>query len=276
MKPATMILAAVGMAAMLASNPLLAGDGKSFKEKVVVEEETKWWGANLSTGWDSLYMFRGANVLRNDMSYGSGIYWTDLNFTWNITDNDFLTVGSWVAFGTQKTDYKEVDIYTTYTHTIGDLSLSLGYIFYYVWSSPLYSHELNVSAAYQFDLGFMTVTPSLTYFFNLGPNLGDEGLADAATSYLLFKIAGSVPVIKDTVSVDPWISFGTNFDYNLDGAGNQFVGANDLQVGIAVPWAINDTITVSGYGAYSYGWENLFGITRPNTFWGGAKVIFSF
>jgi len=276
MKLTTKILAAVGMAAMLASNPLLADGGKTFKEKVVVEEETKWWGANLSTGWDSLYMFRGANVLRGDLSYGSGIYWTDLNATWNITENDFLTVGSWVAFGTQKTDYKEVDIYTTYTHTFGDLSLSLGYIFYYVWSAPLYSHELNATAAYTFDLGFMTVTPSLSYFFNLGPNIVDDGLADSATSYLLAKIAGSIPVIKDAVSIDPWISFGTNFDYNVDQNFNQFVGANDLQVGISVPWAINDTITVAGYGAYSYAWENLFGTTRPNTFWGGAKVIFSF
>ena len=276
MKLGSKILAAVSVAALLAGNPLFAGEGKSFKEKVVIEEETKWWGANLSTGWDSLYMFRGANVLRNDMSYGSGIYWTDLNFTWNITDSDFLTVGSWVAFGTQKTDYKEVDIYTTYTKTFGDFALSFGYIFYYVWSAPLYSHELNVTAAYTLDLGFMTVTPSLSYFFNLGPNIAEEGIADAATSYLLAKIAGSIPVIGDAVSVDPWVSFGTNFDYNLDENLNQFVGANDLQVGIGVPWAINDTITLYGYGAYSYAWENLFGTTRPNTFWGGAKVIFSF
>ncbi|GAB4177194.1 MAG: hypothetical protein Fur0032_17310 [Terrimicrobiaceae bacterium] len=276
MKLGSKILAAVSVAAVLAGNPLFAGEGKSFKEKVVIEDETKWWGASLSTGWDSLYMFRGANVLRGDMSYGSGIYWTDLNFTWNITDSDFLTVGSWVAFGTQKTDYKEVDIYTTYTKTFGDLALSFGYIFYYVWSAPLYSHELNVSAAYTFDLGFMTVTPSLSYFFNLGPNVAEEGLADSATSYLLAKIAGSIPVIGDAVSIDPWISFGTNFDYNVDENLNQFVGANDLQVGIGVPWAINDTITLYGYGAYSYAWENLFGTTRPNTFWGGAKVIFSF
>ncbi len=76
MKLATKIVAAVGMAAMLANQPLLAGDGKTFKEKVVVEEETKWWGASLSTGWDSLYMFRGVNILRFDsngtkQSYGS-------------------------------------------------------------------------------------------------------------------------------------------------------------------------------------------------------------
>lgn len=279
MKLAPKILAAVGVAALLASNPLLAGDGKTFKEKVVVEETTKWWGANLSTGWDSLYMFRGVNVLRGDKDYGSGLYWTDLNFTWNITENDFLTVGSWVGFGTQDTDYKEVDVYTSYTHTFGDLALSFGYIFYYVWNAPLYSHELNVSAAYTFDLGFMSVTPSLAYYFNIGPDTAEEGIAPEASSYLLAKIAGSIPVIGDAVSIDPWISFGTNFEYNAkvedNGDLNFFNGANDLQIGVGIPWAVNDTITLYGYGAYSYQWYGLVG-TEPSTFWGGAKVVFSF
>jgi hypothetical protein len=275
MKLATKILAVLGVAAVVASNPLLAGDGKTFKDKVIVEETSKWWGASLSTGWDSLYMFRGVNVLRNDMSYGSGIYWTNLDFTWNITENDFLTVGTWVAFGTQKTDYKELDVFTSYTHTFGDFSLSLGYIFYYVWSSPLYSHELNVSGAYEFDLGFMTITPSLTYFFNVGPSTAEQGIAPEASSYLLARIDASIGVYKDVISIDPWVSFGTNFRYNAKEDGSFFNGANDLQVGIGIPIKINDVISLYGYGAYSYQWYDLVG-TRPSTFWGGASVIFSF
>ncbi|MDA1204234.1 MAG: hypothetical protein O3A75_08065, partial [Verrucomicrobia bacterium] len=46
-------------------------DYKSGKEIVVVEEDEKWWSVNASTGWDSLYMFRGVNVLGN----GNGLYW---------------------------------------------------------------------------------------------------------------------------------------------------------------------------------------------------------
>jgi len=276
MKSVSKVLAAATAAALLAGSPAFAGEEvKSFKEKVVIEEATKWWGASLSTGWDSLYMFRGVNVLRNDESYGSGLYWTDLNFTWNITENDFLNVGTWVAFGTQNTDYKEVDVYTTYTRTFGDFALSFGYIFYYVWSSPLYSHELNVSGAYEIDLGFMSITPSLSYFFNIGPDVAEEGIAPEASSYLLARIDASVPVIEDTVSIDPWISFGTNFRYNAKDDGSYFNGANDLQIGIGVPWTINDTITLYGYGAYSNQWYDLIG-TRPSTFWGGAQVIFSF
>lgn len=282
MKLASKILMVVGMAAILATKPALAGDGKSFKEKVVVEEERKWWGASLSTGWDSLYMFRGVNVLRvND--YGSGIYWTDLSFTWNITDNDFLTVGSWVAFGTQKTDYKEVDIYASYTKTIGDLALSFGYIFYYPWVAPLYSHELNAKVAYTFNLpAGITITPSLTYFFNIGPDntVGGKGIAPSASSYLLARIDAGIPLYKDVISLTPWIAYGTNFEYNAklesDGDLNFFNGVNNLELGIGLPIVINDTITLYGYGAYSYAFYNLGGTTDPSTFWGGAKVTFSF
>ena len=99
MKLATKIVSMVSMAAVLAGSPLLAGDGKTFKEKVVVEEPSKPWGAALSTGWDSLYMFRGVNVIShgtygNNSDYGSGIYWTDLSFTWNITPNDPIAMSS--------------------------------------------------------------------------------------------------------------------------------------------------------------------------------------
>ena len=271
-----------------AATPLFAGTGKTFKETVVIEEEeSSWYNAALSTGWDSLYMFRGVNVLRGNDNYGSGLYWTDASFTWNITDNDFLTVGSWVAFGTQNAaaGYKEFDAYTKYTHTIGDLSLGLGYTFYYVFSEPeLYSNELNASVAYAFDLGGVTITPSATYFFNLGPDFADledqSGIAAIASSYLQFRVDASVPIYKEVVSLAPWVGFGLNFDYNTrknsDDSVTQFNGANNLEFGLAVPIAINDMITVSGYGAYSYGFYDLGGLTEPSTFWGGAKVTFAF
>jgi hypothetical protein len=54
------IFVAAGMAGVFLTNPLIAGEGKTLEEKVVVEDEArKWWEASLSTGWNSLYMFRG-------------------------------------------------------------------------------------------------------------------------------------------------------------------------------------------------------------------------
>ncbi len=290
MKLATKIVAAVGMAAMLANQPLLAGDGKSFKEKVVVEEETKWWGASLSTGWDSLYMFRGVNILRFDsngtkQSYGSSLYWTDLNATWNISKNDFLTVGSWMAFGLTKSVYKELDVYTSYTHNFGNLAVSLGYTFYYYISSQLYQNELNAKVGYTFELpAGITLTPSLTYYFNVGPDFRNfdswTGAVNSASSYLLARLDASVPVYKDVVSLTPWFAFGTSFDYNPQTSDNAngfnfYTGANNIEFGLGVPIKLTSVITLYGYGAYSYQWEGLLG-TEPSTFWGGAKVTFSF
>lgn len=280
MKLAIKTLALVSMAAVLFAKPVLAGDGKTTKV-IVEEEETKWWGAALSTGWDSLYMFRGVNVLRTN-NYGSGIYWTDLSVTWNITENDTLTVGSWVAFGTGQTNYKELDVYTAYTHSWGNFELGMGYIFYFInWDGPqLYSHELNWRAAYTFELpAGITLTPSLQYFLNVGPDDEDSGLGPIPSSFLQARIDAGVPLYKDILSLTPWFAFGSNFRYNasVDSNGNLnfFNGANNIELGIGLPIKINDTITLYGYGAYSYQWYGLLG-TEPSTFWGGAKVTFSF
>jgi hypothetical protein len=274
---------AVTSALALAATPLFAGTGKTFKETVVVEEEpTSWYNAALSTGYDSLYMFRGVNTLGGPGNgYGNSLWWTDANFTWNITDNDFLTIGGWMAFGLSKASYREFDTYLNYVHTFGDLSVGLGYTFYYVFppGSQYFANELNAKVAYAIDLGFMTVTPSATYFFNLGPDNDTgvaNGLVNTASSYLDLRVNGSIPVIADVLSIDPWAAFGLNFGYNLDGNLQQFDGANNLEFGVAVPWAINDVITLSGYIAYSYAFQDLYGITADNTFWGGGKVTFAF
>ena len=265
-----------------AATPLFAGTGKTFKETVVVEEEeSSWYNAALSTGYDSLYMFRGWNVLRGkDGGYGNGLWWTDANFTWNISENDTLTVGGWQAFGLSKSNYREFDAYLNYLHSFGDLAVGLGYTFYYAYpqGSQDFANELNAKVAYALDLGFMSLTPSVTYFFNLGPDYGpgDEvGLVDTASSYLLIRVDGSVPIIKDTLSIDPYAAFGLNFGYNYDQSG-AFDGANNLEFGVSLPWKVNEIITVSGYVAYSYAFENIWGTTQPNTFWGGGKVAFAF
>jgi hypothetical protein len=263
---------------------LFAGTGKTFKETVVVEEEeSSWYNAAISTGYDSLYMFRGVNVLRTG-NYGSGLWWTDVNFTWNISDNDTLTVGGWQAFGLSKASYREFDAYLNYVHSFGDLAVGLGYTFYYAYPPGVqdFANELNAKVAYAIDLGFMTLTPAATYYFNLGPDNDTgaaNGIVNTASSYLDLRVNGSVPVIKDVLSIDPWVAFGLNFDYNLQGNFQPFDGANNLEFGVAMPWKVNEIITVSGYVAYSYAFEDLNGLyatTEPNTFWGGGKVTFAF
>jgi hypothetical protein len=291
MKFVTRILVTVGMASALLTKPLLAGDDKTVQEKVVVEPEArKWWGASLSTGWDSLYMFRGVNVLRFDQNgnrqkYGSSLYWAQLNVSFMPTANDTITLGSWTAFGLGNTNYKEEDVTVNYVHTFGNLSVGLGYTFYYYLASVLYQNELNASLAYTFHLpAGITLVPSLTYYFNVGPDFDDfrrgTGAVETTSSYLYARLDAGIPIYKDIISLAPWFGFGASFDFNAKVADNGngfefFTGANNIEVGINLPIKINSTITVSGYGAYSYQWQGLIG-TEPSTFYGGAKVTFSF
>ncbi len=304
MKLTNKIVALTGIVAF-AATPLFAGTGKTFKETVVVEEEVPWYNASLSTGFDSLYMFRGGNILGTGVwnSYGDALYWTNASFTWNITDVDALTLGAWMAFGLGdgSPGYKELNIPIKYTRTIDNLTLGLGYTFY--WATPRtkllsgavngtnliltenggdsYANELNVSAAYNVDLGFMTVTPSVTYFFNLGPDRDTgSGSVAAASSFLDLRLAGSIPVYKEIVSLDPYTALGLNFGYNYEGVNaaelNYFSGFNNWEGGVAMPIALSENITLSGYIAYSYAFVNINGTTLPSSFWAGANLAFAF
>ena len=285
------VVVGAAMAGIFSANPLLAGEAK-VEEKVVVEEEEarKWWGASLSTGWDSLYMFRGVNVLRfdqdgNEQRYGSSLYWTQVNVSFMPTENDTITLGSWMAFGLSRTNYKEFNAIVNYVHTFGDLAVGFGYIFYYYLATELYQNELNASLAYTFNLpAGITLVPSLTYYFNVGPEFDDfergTGAVETASSFLLARLDATIPIYKEIIALAPWFGFGASFDFNAQVEENErgfnfFTGANNIEVGIGLPIKINDNITVYGYGAYSYQWNDLIG-TEPSTFWGGAKVTLSF
>lgn len=291
MKSKVGILAAVTAAGLVLIQPALAGEGKkTLQENVAVEETRKWWSASVSTGWDSLYMFRGVNVLRfdqdgNKQRYGSSLYWAQVNVSFMPTENDTITLGSWMAFGLTNSRYKEYNATVNYVHTFGDLAVGMGYTFYYFLNTVLYQNELNWTVAYTFNLpAGITLVPSVVYYFNLGPDFENfergTGAVETASSYLIARLDAGIPIYKDIISLAPWFGFGTSFDFNARNADNAsgfefFTGAQHIEVGIGLPIKINEVITLYGYGAYSYQWQDLIG-TEPSTFWGGAKVVFSF
>ena len=207
MKLAMRILVAVGMAGLFFTTPLIAGDGKTLQEKVVVEEEArKWWGASLSTGWDSLYMFRGVNVLRfdqdgNQQKYGSSLYWTQVSVSFMPTENDTITLASWMAFGIGNTNYKEFDAIVNYVHTFGDLAVGSWLYLLLLPREVLYQNELNVSVAYTIKLpAGITLVPSLTYYFNVGPDFDNfekgTGAVETASSYLQARLDANIPDLQ--------------------------------------------------------------------------------
>ncbi len=246
----------------------------------VVADAEKTFEASLSTGWDSLFMDRGLNSLR-ERGYGSGIYWVNLDVTWGLTDTDFLTMNVWQCFATQGASYRETDASIVYTRLLGDFELSLQYMFTYGYAEGnFFSNDLTAAVAYGWELGPITLIPSVSYCFALGPDADDgNGFVQAASSYLLFRMDGRMPIYRDILSLEPWGALGVNFEYNTrdgsEGEPEPFVGANNIECGVAVPWRVSRHITVSAFGAYSRALTQLSN-TSPDTFWGGASVSFSY
>jgi len=241
-------------------------DGKSMnKEVIVIEEEEKWWSVNVSTGWDSLYMFRGANLLGN----GRGIYWVGGDIGYTPWENGALTAGVWYGVSTSSSfGYQELNVFADYTHTFGPLDGSFGWVFYnYPTSGGPSQNELYWALAYNLEVGPVTFTPNATYFLNVGELF-------AGTSYLLLQLDASV-AITDWLSAEPWAGYGINFGFNGRNNGTTFNGGNNFELGLALPFQITSWFGVSPYVAYSYQWQDLVG-TDENTWWAGVSANFSF
>ena len=261
------------------------------KEVVVVEEDEKWWSVNASTGWDSLYMFRGVNVLGN----GNGIYWLGADLGVTPWENGTITAGVWYGVGSwwntvnSQARYGEWNVFADYTHTFGNLALSVGWIYYYYPQFFASQNEIYFGAAYDIEVGSVTITPNTTYYYNVGPELGTKGgIINGGSSYWILGIDANIPVAYDgAVSLEPYTQLGINFGFNntvwSDGTSNRFNGSNNWQTGIALPVQFTSWFSVSPYLAYSYQMRNLpagggsgTGLTAINTWWAGISANFSY
>jgi len=279
-------------------NVSVAAGQVGSKEVVVVEEDEKWWSINAGTGWDSLYMFRGVNVLGN----GNGIYWLNAGLgivPWEngeFTANFWYGVGSWWNAANTQSRYGEVDVSVGYSHSFGPLSLSTGWIYYYFPNTvdafgniPTSQNEIYFGAAYDIEVGSITITPNATYYYNLGPEWGQGGgFAYGGSSFLNLGVSSEIPIAYDgAVALAPYTQFGYNFGFNSrysDATYPRFIGGNNWQTGVALPIQFTSWFSVSPYIAYSYQWQNLPTFADPgnppqtavNTWWCGISANFSF
>ena len=267
----------------------------SGKEVAVVEEEEKWWTVNASTGWDSLYMYRGVNVLGN----GNGLYWLSagLGITpWengSINTSVWYGVGSWWNGANSQFKYGELDLAASYTHSFGNLDLTAGWLYYwYPNALALKSqNEIFFGAAYNIEIGSVTITPNTTYYYNVGPELGSPGgIVNGGSSYWIWGVSANVPVAYDgAVSLAPSLIYGINFGFNnrLDNPAvpttTRFNGGNNIQATLGLPIQFTSWFGVTPYIAYSYQWQSLgaglgtgTGYTAVNTWWGGISANFSY
>jgi len=261
--------------------PLVEPFFKAPRTGLLSGGESKSFDVGISTGWDSLYLFRGANVLRSGHGYGAGIGWAAVNLAWNPSENDTLSIEYWNCFATRGEDYRESDFTLAYSRSIEDFTLTCAYAFYYGYvPENSISHELSAVAAYDAEVGPWTLTPSLGYYFNLGPDSADGlGSAKAGSSFLALRLDAHLPVFREIVAIEPWGAFGVNFQYNTTNGSHRepvpLSGSNNLAGGLSIPVRITRSITVSAYAAYSQALTPLTN-TASETFLGGASIQFTF
>jgi len=235
------------------------------KEVKVVEPVESPYTINFSAAYDSSYMFRGVNVL-DGATGGGSLLSADVNF-----QAYGFTLGAWYAQSISESigseSYNELDIYLSYTYDFGPVALTGGYTYYLFPKSNLLfadrdtdTHELNIGISTNV---IPFVTPSLFFYYDM--DLFEGG-------YLEFKLASSIPVIADKLSIDPYALVSYDFEYNsADSALNHF------QAGVTVPFHVTPNVTISGYCAVSVALDacNDIGVDDYEVY-GGAKVGFSF
>lgn len=234
--------------AVIAATPAFAGTtAKNVVEEEVSVKEENWWSAELSAGWDSRYMFRGVELING------GLGWTDLSFS-----TYGFTLGAWYANGVDQ-DYSEIDLYASYAYSLGPVNFEGGGIFYgYPNDDGNETWELFLAISTD---AIPFVTPSLTGYWDVDAFEG---------GWVEFALSSSIPVVADVISIDPYASISYDIEYNSDD--NDF---NNAQVGVKVPVALSENITLSGYVAYSWALDAIEDI-QDDEFWGGASITFSF
>ena len=226
--------------------------GKSF-EQPATEQEVRWWGASLSTGWTSREIHYGVEETGN---YGA--YTTELTFR----IHNLLHV--WSGFGTGN-DYQEWDFTVAYSLEAGPIFFTPGYNFRY---QPGIVEEDHAEQATNIThiLGKANITkqagtvaeaghPHNTYgnelFFILGTTavpyvtpsmLFVWDLNNTPGAYMELRLDGTLRLYRDVLGLQPYALLGLNFGYNT----RAYYGWNNFQFGLKATWKINGIVSIFG------------------------------
>lgn len=208
----------------------------------------------LTLGYDSKYVWRGYHIV-GEKDYADNLLWADFN----VSAYGF-NLGAWYAYSIDGDDYDEVDLYGSYTYSLGSFDLTVGafyYYFPYVDGDNDSTFEVFGKVAYT---GFGWVTPSLAYYYDLDAVDG---------SILEFKLASSIPVLKD-LTLDPYALVTYNFEYGIED--------NDLhhfEAGLVANYKILENVTLSGWGKVSVPLDAIDD-AEDTEVWGGASLSIAF
>ncbi len=260
-------LALAGVFAMVLSTSAVAGDmtvssGKKLMETPMIEEAEPWWSGGVTVGYDSKYIFRGVEIF-GESGPADNLVWADVSFS-----AYGFTAGAWYASSASSSEYNELNLYASYTYSIGPVDLTGGGIYYYfpyVDGGNNDTWELFAGLDYSI-LADGLLTASLYYYYDFDAFEG---------GYLELQLSSSIPLYKgaegDTiVSLDPYALVSLDNEYNSDET-----ELNHLQFGVGLTWNLSSSVALAGYVAYL---EPLDAIDdfQDGEWWGGGSISVSF
>ena len=205
--------AVLGCSALLALVPAVAGDHAAAGEDL---------GAEVSVGYDTDYIFRGANL-------GQDLLWSDVNVSTSLSDGLGLNIGAWYANPTDVGD-DELDIYAGVSTDLGGMSLDLGTTYYY-YPGATGSNTLEFGAALGTSVGAFDLS------------LGVYHDIDTENTYVELG-AGTSFDLTDNISLDLGATIGNNQD---EVVGGQADGLTAVTITVGAPIGLTDNASLTPY-----------------------------
>jgi hypothetical protein len=214
--------AVLGCSALLALVPAIAGD-----EAVAGED----LGAEISVGYDTDYIFRGANL-------GQDLLWSDVNVSSSLSDGLGLNIGAWYANATDGgTD--ELDVYAGISTDLGGMALDLGTTYYY-FPGDTGANALEFGAALGSSVGAFDVSVGLYHDI------------DTDNTYIEVGVGTSVD-LSDSLSLDIGATVGNNQNVVIT---DQAEGLTALTLTVGAPIGLSDNATLTPYVGINVGLDD--------------------
>lgn len=260
----------------------ISESGKSFKTLHDHESSERWWGASLTTGWESRHVHYGV-----DETGPTGAYTTELSL-WV----DRFTFGAWSGFGTGN-EFEEWNFTAAYVAELGPVFFVPGYNFRY---TPGFAHDHgshddhddhghddhddhddhgddehgHVDRTYRHEIFFVLGTDIIPYVTPSYVFVADLNYLPGV--FMEFRLDGDIPLYKDIVTLEPYALLGINAGYNT----REAYGWNNFQFGTNLNVNLTENISVFGGINYSIAMSVLREIGEPNVVWANCGITLAY
>lgn len=238
------------------------------------DSSDRWWGVNVTTGWEGRHVHYGVDESGPDGAYVNEV---------GVQLGD-LMINVWNGLGTGNS-LVEWDFTVAYNLDLGPVFIVPGYNLRYV---PSYAKSGDSAAEEEEEGGehgeehehshqtygneiFITIGTTLIPYVIPSANLIWD-LNENPGGFMELRLDGDVPVYNDLVSLQPYALLGLNFGYN----NADYSGWNNFQFGLQATVALNDYISVFAGVNYSVALEALQQIEQDNVVWANVGLSFAY